>query len=112
MKKGDLVLTPFPFTDLSDIKQRPALVLIADTDDITLAFITSVFNARSAFDILLQPDATNRLKVPSLLRLSKLATIERSLIIGQLGSLSDADLRRVDAALLTTFAIPVPPAQP
>ncbi len=112
MKKGDIVFVPFPFTNLTGIKHRPALVLFADANDVTLAFITSVFNARSAHDLLLQPDAHNRLKVPSLLRLSKLATLERALIVGQIGTLSNADLRRVDAALLTLFAIELPPAQP
>ena len=41
MKKGDIVLTLFPFTDLSGSKRRPALVLYAGKEDIILSFVTS-----------------------------------------------------------------------
>ena len=41
MKKGDIVLVPFPFTDLTSEKNRPALVLLDHEEDVTLAFITT-----------------------------------------------------------------------
>ncbi|MFA6084453.1 hypothetical protein [Mucilaginibacter sp.] len=47
--KGDVVVIPFPFSDLSGSKRRPALVL-ADLpgDDIILCQITSQQNADAA----------------------------------------------------------------
>jgi len=41
MKKGDIVLIPFPFTDLSGSKNRPALILHGNEQDVTVAFISS-----------------------------------------------------------------------
>jgi len=43
LKKGDIVLVQFPFSDLSQTKLRPALILAVNTsiDEITLCFISS-----------------------------------------------------------------------
>jgi mRNA interferase MazF len=41
MKKGDIILVPFPFTDLTGSKLRPAAVLIDGENDITVAFMTT-----------------------------------------------------------------------
>ena len=87
MKKGDIVLIPFPFSDLSDYKKRPAIVLIDSDDDITICFITTQLKWKSEFDIVLHPSEKNGLKKTSLIRLNKIATIDKDLIIGLLGQL-------------------------
>ena len=82
---GSIVLTRFPFTDLSGDKRRPAPVVSRDNDrrtDLVVAFITSV--RRNGPDMAaLDPQPGTGLKVPSLVRFDKLATLDRSVITGK-----------------------------
>ena len=93
---GAIVLTDFPFTDLSSAKRRPALVVSTDNarrSDIIVAYITSVL--RNAPDAApLAPAPENGLKVPSMVRFEKLATIEKRIVAGRVGSVDRAWLVR------------------
>lgn len=95
MKQGDLVLIPFPFTDLSGSKVRPALVLISTSLDVTLAFITTQLQWQEPTDLLLMPSNLNGLKKASLVRLSKLATIDSALVQGRLGTIDAKQLQAI-----------------
>jgi mRNA interferase MazF len=87
---GSIVLTRFPFTDLSGDKRRLALVVSRDNDrrsDLVVCFITSV--PRSGPDMApLAPAPGTGLKVPSVVRFDKLATLNRAVIAGKLGDAS------------------------
>lgn len=87
MNKGDIVLVPFPFTDLTGNKNRPAVILIESEDDVTVSFITTQLKLHSEYDITVQPTELNGLKKPSMIRLSKMATLDKELVIGKLGVL-------------------------
>lgn len=98
MIRGPLVLTPFPFTDLSGSKIRPAVV-VSQTDrpgvDVILAFISSVLPPTPlATDLTLDLSHVDfpatGLKVSSVIRCDKLATVDRRVVLGQLGTLSVA----------------------
>lgn len=99
MKKGDIILVPFPFTDLTGNKKRPALVLVNGKVDITLAFISTQTKWGEETDILLEPSEENGLKKESLIRLSKLATIDKDLAIGKLGEIDQNKLIMVNQNL-------------
>ena len=100
MKKGDIVLIQFPFTDLTGSKIRPALILIDSHEDVTLCFITTSFNQQTEYDIPLSPTDLNGLKKDSLIRISKIATIDKALILGRLGTLETHGIRHVNENLV------------
>ncbi|MFO7846281.1 MAG: type II toxin-antitoxin system PemK/MazF family toxin [Balneolaceae bacterium] len=105
MKKGDIVLIPFPFTDLSGNKMRPALTLISGDLDLTVSFISTQLHWEEPTDLLLQPNSLNGLKKPSLVRTGKIATIDKELVIGKLGHIDDEIIEDLDRKLIRIFDI-------
>ena len=107
LQRGDIVLVPFPFTDLSTEKLRPAVIVYVDPQktDVIIAFISSVVSPGelSETDYLLRQDNTDfaqtGLKKTSTFRMSKLLTIERSKIIRRLGRVSLAIQKELDIRL-------------
>jgi mRNA interferase MazF len=99
MIKGDIVLIPFPFTDFTGEKLRPALVLINSSQDITVCFITSQLKWKEDTDINLYPSKLNGIKKQSLIRVSKITTLDKKLAIGKLGSLSNEEITNVNINL-------------
>jgi len=84
---GSIVLARFPFTDLSGDKRRPALVVSSDNDrraDLVVCFITSV--PRTGPDMApIAAGPETGLKVLSVVRFDKIATLDRAVISGKLG---------------------------
>lgn len=105
MRKGDIVIIPFPFTDLTGNKTRPALILVENQFDVTVAFISTQINIKDETDILLQPTQTNGLKKESVVRLSKLATLDKNLALGLLGRLDASEISLLDLNLKKLFKI-------
>jgi mRNA interferase MazF len=103
--KGDLILVPFPFTDLSSSKNRPALVLISSREDVTVAFLSTQLRWRELNDVLVEPANTNGLKKPSLVRLAKLATLDQELALGKLGAVDNQTLQAVNQGLKQLFQL-------
>ena len=99
MKKGSVILIPFPFTDLRGSKIRPAVVLSKSELDVTICFITSEFKWKTEYDISIFPSERNGLKVPSLIRIGKIATIDITLVLGELGELSNFEIAELDKGL-------------
>ena len=103
MKPGDVVLIRFPQTDLLIGKLRPALVVAIAPGrhaDLLLALISSrTYQAVPQFDEIIDPSdsdyAATGLKVRSVVRLARLASVEASVINARLGNISSKRLRQI-----------------
>lgn len=94
---GEVVLVPFPFSDLSKTKVRPA-VCLADVGrgDWVLCQVTSQPYGDPQAVILNDRDFdSGGLKVTSYARPGKLFTANRTLVIGSVGRLSAGAFQRV-----------------
>lgn len=87
MKKGDIVLIPFPFSDLSGNKLRPAIILISTVYEVTVCFITTQFQSQSKHDFSIIPTKLNGLKKVSLVRTTKIATLDKDMVLGRIGKM-------------------------
>ena len=109
-QRGDVVLVPFPFSDLSASKARPAVV-VSSTDyhesqpDLLLAALTSqVERATGRFDYRLRDWRGAGLRFPSALK-PVLVTLEPSRVLHRIGELSAADLAAVDERLRAALGL-------
>lgn len=105
MAKGDILLITFPFTNLSGSKLRPAIVLNETNLDITVCFITSQINWQEQTDIVLFPNNQNGIKKQSLVRTSKIATIDKTFAQGLLGRLSENEITELNSKLKIIFQL-------
>ena len=82
---GEIVLVKFPFTNNLGFKKRPALI-IKDTNDgdVIVCRITSTL-PHSSYDLELKNWRQNGLQFPSVMRLHKIASLEKSMIDKKLG---------------------------
>lgn len=89
--KGDIIVIPFPFSDLSTTKKRPAMVLKdLKGNDLILCQITSK-NTKDTYSISLSEKEfkTGTLKQDSNIRPNKIFTAETSIIEYKVGSLKE-----------------------
>lgn len=107
MSKGTIVLVPFPFTDLARQKVRPALVLHTSRgEDCILAFISSgVSKKKYPFNVPVKASGKNGLKVASVVRVDTLATLQKKIIIGELGTCEPTIMKAVDQTMRRLFAL-------
>jgi mRNA interferase MazF len=105
LARGDVVLTRFPFTDLTGSAVRPALVISrgAIGQDLVLAGISSVVRGAAAPTDLAVPTshpefALTGLRVTSVVRAHKIATVEQAVVVrclGRIGPLLQVEVDRL-----------------
>ena len=100
--KGDVIVLPFPFSDLSATKKRPALIVATLTgDDIICCQITS--EARfDGYALVLENNnfKEGSLQQTSMIRPNRLFTADRSIISYKVGSLQEKKIKEVENILI------------
>jgi mRNA interferase MazF len=98
LERGDLVLVPFPFTDLSAAKRRPVLALTAldGFGDFIALPVTSRPQAEHGIPLLAADLVRGSLPAPSWIRTYRIVTLNATLIVKTIGQVS---VRAVDAAV-------------
>ena len=114
VKRGDILLVVYPFTDLSAKAVRPALVLsndqhnASDPDLVCLMISSQAHKARPADFVLRATDPDFRqsgLRLDSVFRISRLATLETALAQRRLGTASDRVLSEVSKRLVELLGL-------
>ena len=101
---GDVVLVPFPFTDQSSTKKRPAVVVSgrsynSSRRDIVIMAITSQVRTPLAFGEAMVADWQGAGLVKAFVLKPVFTTIEQGLILRVMGHLSVADIKTLREAL-------------
>jgi mRNA interferase MazF len=109
MKRGDVCLAHFPFTDGTSAKLRPILIVSADEynrgDDVVAVPISSRPQPDDPHSIFLDAPVYSQvgLRCPSSIKWTKPATIDRIVVRRYLGSLPDDVLAEVCEKLASLF---------
>jgi mRNA interferase MazF len=100
---GELVLVSFPHTSGGKAVVRPAIVILGSGDvDLVLARVTTQ-QLTTSCDVAISDWRGACLLAPSFIRLHKLATLEKSLILRRVGSLQPIDRLQVSAVMKQTY---------
>lgn len=106
---GDVVLIKFPFTDLETSKKRPGFVLAkidlsSKMQLLIVAMVTSKLDVlKLKGDVRLKSWQEVGLLHPSVVRLSKIATLETDIIERKIGSVAQDDLKKIYANFKIVF---------
>ena len=103
--KGDVVVVPFPFSDLTHAKRRPALVVAEfDGDDLLLCQITSQ-RIRDLYAVVIDEGdfETGTLRQKSHVRPNRLFTADRQIILYRAGHLRPEKVREVVEQIISAL---------
>jgi mRNA interferase MazF len=106
MKKiasGTIVLLKFPFSDGINYKHRPALVLkdFEDGDMLVCRITSKIYNSK--YDVYLDEWIRFGLKLPSVVRVHKMATLEKNMIETIMGQIDEIMLDKIKLLYISIF---------
>lgn len=110
MTPFDVVLVPFPFSDLTAVKKRPCLVLSAihpkglGAHYVVAMMTSSLTRIEFPGDLLLEDWKKAGLPKKTVVRLAKIVTIDASLIRKRIGRIGAQDKQKVQSAFTRLFS--------
>ncbi len=92
---GTVVLLKFPFTDGMTYKRRPVLVLkdLEDGDLLVCRITSKIY--KSKYDVYLNDWSKFGLKLPSVVRIHKIATLEKNMMETIMGKIDRPTLNKI-----------------
>ncbi|WP_414624368.1 type II toxin-antitoxin system PemK/MazF family toxin [Calothrix sp. CCY 0018] len=112
--KGDVISVPFPFSDASTTKRRPALIIAqSDSNDIIICPITSKPGRDDEIKLEDKDFITGKLNLsPCYIRPNIIATVAKSKIIRYIGKLKDDKINEVTTVIIKILQKPPEPPPP
>lgn len=99
IQAGQVVLALFPFSDLTQAKKRPVLLIkpLGSHKDWLVCMVSSrLHQGEAGLDMVMDSEnpefKQTGLKVSSLFRLSRLAILDEEILLGPLGAIQDETL--------------------
>lgn len=111
--QGDIVLVPVPFTDLSSQKRRPVIIISNDVynraarDVVVVAMTSNPATVPFSFRIGSSDLVDGTLNRPGTVRVDKVYTLAKSIVVKKFGKVSPDILNRI-RKLLAEIAAPTP----
>jgi mRNA interferase MazF len=98
-KQGDIIVVKFPFTDGSEFKKRPALIIsnnrLNSTEDFLIVQITSKLHSDGLSININDKDCLTALPLKSFIRPHKIFTLHKSLIISKINQVETNFLKAI-----------------
>jgi mRNA interferase MazF len=108
-KQGDIVIVKFPFTDGSQFKKRPALIIsnskINSSEDFLLVQITSKINNDGLSLDINKEGCLQELPLKSYIRLHKIFTIHKSLILSKISEVNQTFIKAATYKICELIAV-------
>ena len=99
--QGDILIVPFPFSNLSGVRQRPVLVLskinyLKECKDVVTCGITSNLKDSKYSVLVDNSDLTEgNIPVRSRIKVDKLFTLEQNIVIKKLGRINKETFEKI-----------------
>ena len=108
-QQKELVLLPYPFSDQVGSKVRPAIIVSNDNfnkrcEDCVMVPLTTLIKDEP-FSLIVNQDSleSGKLLKQSRVRIDKIFTIKKSLIIMQIGKINDKTLEKIKIEISKVF---------